>query len=182
MLSNDKNPYEVLNVDISPPGGEIAVQNWYAVEGDRLVCGPAVQLPPICICTGTTEDLELCPVQAQFGSFRLVIIQRTCSIEYFVSRKEHKRRGRISLLLLCGFLLSGLMILAGIVLESLLVVILSLFLVIIAFVMLITFSLTQSVSLKITRYEAPGVFRIKGFPKPFLALLATHNISDQEQT
>jgi len=136
VSSKDENPYEVLNVDISPPNAEFAVPNWYRVEGDRLVCGPAVQLPPICIFAGATEDLELCPVQAQFGSFRLVIIQRTCSIEYFVSRKEHKRRGRISLLLLCGFLLSGLTILAGIVLESLLAVMLSLFLVILALVIL----------------------------------------------
>ena len=180
-MSNEQNPYEVLAVDSKLPPGFATNANWYAVEDALLVCGTGVELPGICVFTGATEDLVQCTKVAQFASFRLVITQRACLIKYFVSRKEQKRRTRNLVLFVCAFFLFGVLMVAGIAAKSEAITVFGLVLTSIAGMVLMIVAVIQELNLRMAGYEAPGIFRIRGFPKPFLAKLTERNIMHLDQ-
>ena len=117
-MSNEQNPYEVLNVDTEPPGTAPKPPNWFRVEGDILVCGESVVLPERCVFTGSIQDLSERNCEAQFPSFRLVVFQRTCKIKYFVSKAEVKRKRKTSVLTIGCFIFNGLLVSAGFATRS----------------------------------------------------------------
>lgn len=180
MSSNDENPYEVLEIDRAVPTGFATSPNWYTVEDGLLVCAEAVTLPNICVYTGSTEDLLERTCVAHYPSFRLVLFQRTCIITYFVLRKEQRRWVRIWGITIVGMIGGVLLIFSGLVALSGLTSLFGLVVTVLSIVVGLIFGAFQSVNPRIARYEAPGIFRIRGFPKLFLATLASQLIMNQD--
>lgn len=90
---SDNNPYEV---SAECTGGSAAIDGiaagGFQIDGDRIVCGKAVALPPICIWTGAREDLIQITTVAQFGSWKLVIRNHQVRCVCFIRRPIFERR------------------------------------------------------------------------------------------
>jgi hypothetical protein len=65
---------------------------YFVVDGQRILCGRTVQLPPVCVVTGKKEDLFPQRESICFPSFRLVVSQRWVDCHFFVHRTVHARR------------------------------------------------------------------------------------------
>lgn len=95
---SEENPYSVSPECI---GGENAREGvpsgGFVVDGDKIICGNSVGLPPICIFTGLRDDLVPLTVVAQYSSWRLVIRQHSVRCLLFVRRSlyQQHRRNRI---------------------------------------------------------------------------------------
>ncbi|MFM7056380.1 MAG: hypothetical protein ACKO2P_05595 [Planctomycetota bacterium] len=76
--------------------GEQSEQLWpeqfFVVDGQRILCGRSVQLPPVCVVTGQTQDLFPQRASLCFPWYRLVISQRWVDCHFFVHRTVHTRR------------------------------------------------------------------------------------------
>ena len=165
----------MLNVDAEPLVGDPMSPEWYTVEGELLVCGRKVILPYICIFSGSTEDLVANPTQAQYPSFRPVIVQRACLITYFTSRATYRRQRLISAFTIGAIVGSILMIFAGAFGASRVIVLTGLVLMPIAFLVRMIVAMIFGLNLRVSSYARPGIFRIRGFPKVSLNLLTQHN-------
>jgi len=82
-MSTD-NPFEVIGghgpeIDaLRPPG-------WFVVvDGNRIACGRLVQLPPICIKTGATDNLSPFSSIVQVPAYRLVLRQYQVNCHYYL--------------------------------------------------------------------------------------------------
>jgi len=71
------------------PGG------FSVVDGERILCGKVVQLPPVCVVTGHTYDLVSYHESLCFPWYRIVISQRWVQCHYFVHRSIDDRRKSI---------------------------------------------------------------------------------------
>ena len=171
-MKMEQNHYEVLNVDPAPLGDEANSSSWFTVEGDLLVCGAFLILPEICVFTGATEDLVVRTSVVQYPSFRLVIFRRECRIQYYLAWAEDRKRRRISFLttggIIFGFILMFASIPTGMFVLFAIGPILSLILLFVKFLLNVTIGL----NLRIAGFNAPGTYRIRGFPMPFLATLS----------
>ena len=91
-----------LNSPLEPGGFAV-------IDGDRILCGKVVQLPPVCVVTGYTHDVVSYHESLCFPWYRLVVSQRWVQCHYFVHRSIHDRRTSIrrmvSVMLGLGWLL-----------------------------------------------------------------------------
>jgi hypothetical protein len=136
----------------------------YQIEGDCLICGDTVRLPPVCPFTLQTDDLVPRTFQARYPTFRIVLIGRECQIHYSVSRRVAGydtllRIGCVTAMLL-GILLilfvgprSGPTFVAGIVLVFGAVILVN----------------VRRLALTLHAYRPPGRYYIRGFSHEFLA-------------
>jgi len=134
----------------------------YQVEGDCLICGGTVRLPPVCPFTLQTDDLVPRTFQARYPTFRIVLVRRKCQIHYVVSRRVAwydtiLRTGCITAMVL-GILLilfvgpnsgaaGGLLIIGAVVLVN-----------------------ARRLALSLRDYRPPGRYYIQGFSNKFLAV------------
>ncbi|MEY4186285.1 MAG: hypothetical protein ACOVRM_15390 [Planctomycetaceae bacterium] len=89
-MSTD-NPFEV----IGGHGAEVDVPQtpgWFTVvDGNRIACGRLVQLPPICIKTGATENLSPFSSVVQVPAFRFVLTNYQVHCHYYLSQSIARR-------------------------------------------------------------------------------------------
>lgn len=182
MLNKESNPYEVLNVDAEPLVGDPTSPHWYTVEGELLVCGSNVILPDVCIFTNSRHDLVANSIQAQYPSFRPVIVQRACFITYFTTRAQRRRRRLISALTIGGIVVSILLILIGSGTDSNELLLSGFVLTSISFVARMLLAMIYGLNLRIASYKRPGIFRIRGFPKSYLGILAQEHLHKTDHT
>lgn len=111
-MSTD-NPFEVIGghgpeIDPRRPPG------WFAiVDENRIACGRYLQLPPICIKTGATDNLSSHSKVVQVPAFRLVLRQYQVNCSFYLHESVARRLTgirRIGALLTIGGLLTLILI------------------------------------------------------------------------
>jgi len=167
---NDDNPYAVSRECSGTEPARFSDQFAFQVIGDTVVCGPTVQLPPVCLATQATDDLVAVTQQTQFPSFRFVIVQRHCHVTYFLARRVQRRRR----LMTAGWTLAAgvgvLIFLIGLGLVSPTSGAVS----VVGILTLITAIgglTTTPKPLTLVRYRVPGTYWIRGFSKAYLAAI-----------
>lgn len=116
----EDNPYSVSPECI---GGVNANEGFpvggFQIDGDRIVCGSSVALPPICVFTGAKDDLIQLTSVVQYGSWRLVIRQHSVRCLFFVSRSQYsqhqlfRRAGTAGMILGLATMLGGPFLVSG---------------------------------------------------------------------
>lgn len=90
LMTND-NPFAAPEFP-GEQGERLSPLGYFAVDGQRILCGRSVQLPPVCVVTGKKEDLYSQSESICFPWYRLVISQRWVDCHFFVHRTVHARR------------------------------------------------------------------------------------------
>lgn len=173
-----ENPFEVSTLfrDSAIPRKPYESRYDFDLEDNLIVCGSNLNLPPICVYTGVTDDIVPFQKQTMFPSMKLVIVQRSVSVLMFAARSELARRGRRSLILgVTGFAGFALAIGTLLMQEARLAILFPIG-VFIACVSLFLFN-RQSMPLQLVRYKAPGIYWVRGFSKAFLAQLAMDKVN-----
>ena len=176
---SSENPFEVSRV----LGDTAIFQKAYAspydfdLEGNLIVCGSHLILPPICVHTGATEDLVEVQRHTVFPSMRLVVVQRFCYVVMFMARSEQARRRKIASVLGVITAIGFALLMAAILLKRRQTAILFPIGLLIAGLSLLVLN-RHNLPLKLVRYQAPGMYWVRGFPKAFLAQLAMSKLSD----
>ncbi|MCA9066932.1 MAG: hypothetical protein KDA96_27885, partial [Planctomycetaceae bacterium] len=150
----------------------------FAIEGQLLRCGKTVTLPPVCIRTGSTDDLVTVnktlkhapPWAFMVGGLILVLIlQKSCYVTYCISRETKKK---MTLLLTIGLLVAvfgiGVILLDAALLQNGLLILVGIIFVVAG---IITAAVSSS-PLKISRRDGDQVFWISGCKQPFFNRLA----------
>jgi hypothetical protein len=86
-----ENPFAVPEA-LGEPNAVLEPSGFAVIDGERILCGGVVQLPPVCVVTGCTNDLVSCHESLCFPWYRLVVSQRWVQCHYFVHRSIHDRR------------------------------------------------------------------------------------------
>lgn len=82
-MSTD-NPFEVIGGH-GPEFDALRPPGWFVVvDGNRIACGRLVQLPPICIKTGATDNLSAFSSIVQVPAYRLVLRQYQVNCHYYL--------------------------------------------------------------------------------------------------
>lgn len=163
------NPFEVSSL-YTGSGREVAAtpdQSSYEVQDLAIICGSTVQLPEVCIFSGSRVNLVPIAISASYPTLRLVIRARKCVVRCWASRTIYRRRRWLqwigtllmfSPLLLClGFEFGGrssvgmafFLLIAGIALR-----------------------IGSDIRLVLERFEPPHRHHVVGFARPALAELA----------
>ncbi|MBL8809346.1 MAG: hypothetical protein JNM43_04135 [Planctomycetaceae bacterium] len=88
----EDNPYSVSPECIGGMNAQEGLPvGGFQIDGDRIVCGNSVALPPICVFTGAKDDLIQLTSVAQYGSWRLVVRQHSVRCLYYVSQTLHSQ-------------------------------------------------------------------------------------------
>lgn len=175
---NPENPFEVSQVlgDNAIPQAPYASPYDFDLEGNLIVCGSHLILPPICVHTGVTEDLVEIQRHTVFPSMKLVINQRSCYVISYVTRSEQSRRERIAtmfgVITTIGFML---MVAAWLLKQRQTAILFPIGLVIAGVSLLLLHR--HNLTLTLVRYKAPGLYWVRGFSKAFLAQLAMYKLN-----
>ncbi len=171
---NDDNPYAVSDLCIggADAAADIVDGTGFLVDGDRIVCGARVVLPPVCLFTGATEDLTPVTVMTQFPSFRIVVVQRQCHMTWWIARGEQRRRRIKSLACFAAGVVAVLLFLAGLTMQppvSAMMVLSGFVLFFGSIVALIRFTWTPVVD----RFRSPNTYWIRGLPADYLTRITS---------
>lgn len=178
-----ENPFEVSKLCSGAVQADspFTSPDMFRVEGDVLVCGHPVVLPRICARGLTSDSLVAKNTRVQLGSFRPAVVQHRCSVTYFVRQSSTGRR-------LIVFAV-GIGIVAGV---FLLIEILHLMMthsasqdLVRAGVYIIGIGLLviagaflwwkhDSIRLTLVSYDAPGIYRIRGFSQNYIDAISRH--------
>lgn len=140
----------------------------FVVINDLIVCSHQVILPKICALTGATKDLVPVTVRTQFPSFKLVVVQRYCSVTYFISRSRRTRR-RLRTLATIGTALGAVaLIILGASINDPQFGPLVALLGILMFVAVFVSALFSVPALRLERFESPNTYLIRGFSQSYL--------------
>lgn len=176
------NPFEVSELCTGSRQTDSPFANpaMFRVEGDLLVCGDSVILPQVCARSLTCEDLVAKSTPVQFASFRLVLVQRHCAVTYYVTRSKTRRWSMMLVSLVSA-------IAAAILLTATLGGLSSIFPAIIFtvwFVMMLVQFIRRrnSVPLTLVSYQAPGIYRIRGFSRAYLDTISRWTGGRNEQS
>lgn len=183
--TDSSNPFEVSSLFQGANVQEqqkVPPSSWFFVSGNLLICGPAVVLPSLCAINLSEETLEPTRVWVNYPTMKFVITMRTCNVLYFLSRPARVRRSICRTLCILSFIagiaflptatipasqmVSSLMAVTGLSLIPLSILVLSF----------------QRPRLRLIRYEAPGIYYIKGFSKRFLDKLDDHALANSHPT
>ena len=194
---NTENPFEVSKLcsGAVKAGSPFTSPEMFRVEGDVLVCGHPMVLPRICARGLTSDNLVEKHTLVQFASFRPVLVQRSCSVTYFVN-KSSTRSGLVVFAVSIG-LIAGVfsliellhLMITNSASQDLLragVYIIGIGLLVIVGAFL--WRKQDSIHLTLVSYETPGIYRIRGFSQKYLAAISRHvadlatNISSAELT
>ncbi len=170
---NEHNPYAV-----SPEFSGAADASFdgtsptqFQVSGDLLICGSKVILPPVCVVTGDSHDLVTVSQQTQFPSFKIVVIQRSCHVVYWLSRRIQKRRRLLATIFATLIGLGIAEVFVGSQLNSQRSGLIG-FLGITGWAAILVGMICLAATthtLKLVRYEAPNTYWVRGFNKGFLS-------------
>jgi hypothetical protein len=180
---NSENPFEVSRV----LGGTTIYQKTYAspydfdLEGNLIVCGSHLILPPICVHTGATEDLVEIQKHTVFPSMKLVVVQKFCYVIMFMARSEKVRREKIASALSVITTIGVALLVAALLFKGRWMAILFPTGLLIASLSLVLLN-RHNLPLKLVRYRAPGVYWVRGFSKSFLAQLAREKLNALAET
>ena len=185
---NTENPFEVSKLCSGTALAESPFTNpgMFRVEGDVLVCGHPVVLPRICARGLTSDNLVAKDAMVQFASFRPVLVQRRCWVTYFVSQ-SYTRRGLVVFAVSIGVIAAVFLLIAtffqsrvsgptGVHIGLLLIA------------AAVLWWKRGPIRLKLVSYEAPGIYRIRGFSQNYLDTISRHvadlptNISSADLT
>ncbi|MCA9060413.1 MAG: hypothetical protein KDA85_18010 [Planctomycetaceae bacterium] len=154
------------------------------VEGNLIVGGKHMELPPICVVTGETEDLVSYQKKLTFAPgwvyvgllINLIVLiilyfafRKQNSIHYYVSRQVHNKKRNRKLI--------GVLLLLALIADLVYIVtqnppqVPELIVVPVTFIASIVFFALGRAPLKIVRHERGERFWIKGSRPPFLAAL-----------
>ncbi len=168
------NPFEVSEHCTGARRADFPFANAavFRVEGDILVCGKNVVLPQVCALSLTTENLVAKIAMVQYGSFRLVFMQRTCSVTYYV--RQGKKRG---LPILNVFILVA-AVCAAILLTAIFGDSRPFIAMVISIAVIVTVlnqwnKRNESIQLTLSRYESPGIYRVRGFSRQYLDMISS---------
>lgn len=106
---------------------------------------------------------------------KLVIVQRTCAITYFVSRSIESRRDRIRVISVLSAVIAVITLLAGMQMPlwaSSAVIVTALF----VFSAATVAYRRVTPSFTLVRFAKPDVYWVKGFPLPFLQMLSQRQL------
>jgi hypothetical protein len=173
------NPFEVSRVlgDNSPSANPYASPYDFDLEGNLIVCGSHLILPPICVHTGETQDLVEIQRHTVFPSMRLVVNQRSCYVITYMTRSEQSRRERTAFIYRVITTIGSLLMVAALLLrQKQTAVLFPAGLVICGLSLLLLHR--HNLPLQLVRYNAPGIYRVRGFSKAFLAHLAIYKLND----
>lgn len=181
LTADSSNPFEVspLFQGAKVQGQQkVPPSSWFFVSGNLLICGPTVVLPALCAINLSEKMLEPNRVWVNYPSMKFVFTMRTCNVVYFLSKPARVRRSICRMLCILAFI-AGIALLPTATISasqmaSLLMAVTGLSLILLSILVL---SL-QSPRLRLIRYEAPGIYYIKGFCKRFLDKLHEHSLAN----
>ncbi len=181
MTTNSDNPFAVsalfqgsLSKDLvlAPP------PSWFRVEADTLVCGPQVVLPAMCVYGPSDDDVRPARVKVVYPSLRIVLVAQQCDLIYFESPRNRPLWTIRSMI--CTFAVIsgiGLMAIAGGTMDPPIANTMIIVGMVIIASSIFVLGLPNP-HLRLSRYEHPGIYYVKGFSKEFLTRLAAHpNVS-----
>ena len=194
---NTENPFEVSNVCSGATRAESPFTNpgMFRVEGDVLVCGHPVILPRICARGLTSENLVVRNARVEFVFLRPVLVGRICSVTYFVNKASTRRRlvvfsVTIGLIADVFFLMEILHLMMthsasqDLLRAGVCIIGIGLLIIVGAFV----WWRRGLIRLTLVSYEAPEIYRIRGFSQNYLEAISRHvadlptNISSADLT
>lgn len=194
---NTENPFEVSKLCSGAARAESPFTNpgMFRVEGDVLVCGHPVILPRICARGLTTENLVARNARVEFVFLRPVLVGRICSVTYFVNKSSTRRRLVVfafTIGLIAGVFLMITMLLLITTLSASQDLLPTVFCIISIGLLIIVGAFVWwrrgLIRLTLVSYDAPGIYRIRGFSQNYLDTISRHvaelptNISSADLT
>lgn len=89
-----ENPFAVSALDRTVDSLDFAHAGdptQFTIQNGLVQCGPLLHLPPICLFSGSTEDLIPVTVRSNRPSMKLVLYDQTCLITYYQTRAIRQR-------------------------------------------------------------------------------------------
>ena len=170
---NTENPFEVSKLCSGVGQADTPFANpfLFRVEGDVLVCGHPVILPRICARGLTSDNLVAKTTLVQFASFRPVLVQRRCSVTYFVNRSSTRRR-LVSFVIDC--FIAAVVLVIVTFLESLGLAPTGVYILLLLMIAAVLWWKRNPIRLTLVSYEPPGIYRIRGFSQNYLDTISRH--------
>jgi hypothetical protein len=148
--------------------------SWFRVDADTLVCGPQVVLPMMCVHGPSDDDMHPARANVVYPSLKIVLVARPCEVIYFRSRRIRLRWIIRSVICSLAFITGiGLLFVAGGTMDPNIAAIM----VIVGLVMITSSIFVLALRhprLRLSCYQHPGIYYVKGFSKEFLTRLAAH--------
>ena len=180
---NTENPFEVSKLCSGAGLAEspFTRPDMFRVEGDVLVCGHPMVLPRICAHGLTSDNLVAKNTLVQFASFRPVLVQRSCPVTYFVN-KSSTRSGLVVFAVSIGLIVVAFLLITILhywkttfsasqgFLPADRFIVIGLLIILGAFL----WWKRDSIPLTLLSYDAPGIYRIRGFSQKYLDAISRH--------
>ena len=180
---NTENPFEVSKLcsGTIQADSPFTGPGMFRVEGDALVCGHPMVLPRICARGLTSDNLVEKHTLVQFASFRPVLVQRSCSVTYFVN-KSSTRSGLVVFAVSIGLIVVAFLLITILhywkttfsasqgFLPADRFIVIGLLIILGAFL----WWKRDPIRLTLVSYDAPGIYRIRGFSQKYLDAISRH--------